>query len=611
MKFLQSLFFLITCIVMATSCQKEFSIENGGVQSAGTLKVDVTGECLPSTVHGIYKADSLLSSNSYIEVEINVTTPGTYLIKSDTVNGFSFKGFGAVNTTGLNVIRLNASGKPLTAGVHTFSIKYNSSICLVDVEVISASSPVAIYQMTGAPNTCSGAVTAGTYKVGVPLDATNTVTMSVFVNTPGAYTIAATPNNGMYFSASGVFTTTGSQTVVLTGSGTPVNGGATNILTGSGNSNCTFSITVTPAAGGTAAVYTLGGAPGNCTGIVLSGTFTAGVAMAATNTATVDVNVTTAGTYTVTTTAVNGVTFAKSGTFATTGTQTIVLTATGTPTASGPFNYPITGASTSCTFPVTYGTGAPPAVYTMAGAPGACTPATVGGTYTTGTALSASNTVIVQVNVTTIGAYNLTTNSVNGMTFSKSGTFSTTGLQSVTLTGSGTPVTAGINTLTPTIGTSSCTFNVTVVTGGGGTDIFTAKVNGVLVNFGEFAEGFYFNPNNLLITGSVAGASTEEMILDIDKTATVGTITTGTYVNTLAGSTTGGYILGASYTDQASVDWSPRSIFDPSPDPFTITITSISATRVVGTFSGTVRDNFGTGTNTKTITEGVFNLPIN
>ncbi|HMJ46407.1 MAG TPA: hypothetical protein VK498_03715, partial [Ferruginibacter sp.] len=249
MKFFQSFFLLIICFVLATSCQKEVSIENGGVQSAGTLKVDATGDCLPSSVHGIYKADSLLNSTSYMDVEINVTTPGTYLIKSDTVNGFSFKGFGSVNTPGLNLIRLNASGKPLTAGVHTFTIKYNATICLIDVTVISSTSNVAIYSMTGAPNTCSGAVANGTYKAGTPLGVSNTVTMSVNVITPGAYTIAATPNNGMFFSTSGVFTTTGTQTIILTGNGTPVTAGISNVIAGSGNSNCTFSITVAPATG--------------------------------------------------------------------------------------------------------------------------------------------------------------------------------------------------------------------------------------------------------------------------------------------------------------------------------------------------------------------------
>lgn len=462
MKIFQPIFLLIACIVLAISCQKEVSIENGGVPSAGTLKVDVSGDCLPSSVHGIYKADSTLNATSYIDVQINVTTPGTYNIKSDSVNGFSFKGFGAVSTPGLNTIRLNASGKPLVAGTNTFTIKYNGTICLVDVTVISSTSSVAIYSMTGAPNTCSGAIVNGSYTAGTPLDASNTVRMNVNVITSGAYTIAATPNNGMFFTTSGVFTTTGAQTITLIGNGTPAAAGAFNISAGSANSTCTFSITVAPAGGGTPASYTLGGAPGSCTGVVLNGTYAAGAVMTSANTATVNVNVTTSGTYTVSTTAVNGVTFSGIGTFATTGAQTVVLTATGTPTASGPFNFPITGGGNTCTFPITFVAGANQAVYTLSGAPGACTIATISGTYSSGTVLTAANTVTVQVNVTTIGSYNLSTNTVNGMTFAKSGTFTVLGIQPVVLAGTGTPLNTGIHTFTPVVGTSSCTFSVTV-----------------------------------------------------------------------------------------------------------------------------------------------------
>ena len=97
------------------------------------------------------------------------------------------------------------------------------------------------------------------------------------------------------------------------------------------------------------------------------------------------------------------------------------------------------------------------------------------------------------------------------------------------------------------------------------------------------------------------------MIIDITKTT--GTIGTGIYLNTLAASIAGMYILSASYTDPGSANWGPASIIG-TPDPFTIVITSITTTRLIGTFSGTIRDNGGSGTNTKAVTNGIFNVPV-
>ena len=71
-----------------------------------------------------------------------------------------------------------------------------------------------------------------------------------------------------------------------------------------------------------------------------------------------------------------------------------------------------------------------------------------------GTALGASNTVVLNVNITTAGSYNITTTAVNGMTFTWSGTLAL-GNQTITLTGSGTPTTAGANVIAVTAGSSN------------------------------------------------------------------------------------------------------------------------------------------------------------
>ena len=66
------------------------------------------------------------------------------------------------------------------------------------------------------------------------------------------------------------------------------------------------------------------------------------------------------------------------------------------------------------------------------------------------------------MNVTLIGTWSVTTApAVNGIIFSGTGTFATTGAQTIILTGSGTPTAAGTNTFTVTGGTGTCTFQCT------------------------------------------------------------------------------------------------------------------------------------------------------
>ena len=64
------LFFLVAGIVFA-SCQKEYSFENGF--ATGTLKLDSTGDCMPSLVSGTYKTDTSLNGTNYIDVQVNIS----------------------------------------------------------------------------------------------------------------------------------------------------------------------------------------------------------------------------------------------------------------------------------------------------------------------------------------------------------------------------------------------------------------------------------------------------------------------------------------------------------------------------------------------------------
>ena len=468
MKLLKSLALFLLAGLFLISCQKEYSEENsGGGSATGTLKADGSGECLPSSVQGIFMAGTALTATNFINVDVDFATAGSYLITTNIVNGYSFSGVGIVTEAGIQSVKLTGSGTPTTAGANTFTVSFGTSECDLVVDVLAAGTGAASFTLEGAPTTCTGATVAGVYKVNTPMTASNTATISVNVTTPGTYNITLPASNRVIFVGAGALPAAGLQTITLAANGSPTAAGTFDHTVTVGSSTCTFPVTTTAAGGGggtTAAVYTLGGAPNECTGAVLAGTYQQSVAMTTANKVTLNVNVTTAGTYTISTTTLNGVTFTGTGTFAATGAQTAVLTASGVPAAQGSFNFPATGVSgNSCSFSVTFTAPPPPAVFTLGGAPGDCSGATAAGTYAANTALGASNTITLSATVTTAGVYSVTTNTVNGMSFSANAVFTGTGTQTITLVGSGTPVAAGDFNFTATAGASTCTFSVTVV----------------------------------------------------------------------------------------------------------------------------------------------------
>ena len=105
--------------------------------------------------------------------------------------------------------------------------------------------PPAEFTFVGAPGTCTNATIGGTYEAGVALGPNNAATLAVDVTAPGSYTVTTGVNNGISFTSSGSFTTTGPQIIVLPGSGTPLTEGEFSFSPGT--AGCSFSITVAPA----------------------------------------------------------------------------------------------------------------------------------------------------------------------------------------------------------------------------------------------------------------------------------------------------------------------------------------------------------------------------
>ncbi len=135
MKIFKTLLFFIIISSAFTACQKELSFENT-TPSVGTLKSDNADNCLPSTVNGGFFVDTVLNAGNYIEVTVNVTTPGLYTILTDTLNGYYFKGTGAFASAGSNIVKLMGIGKPIASGTDIFHIIYLTDTCNVEINVL-------------------------------------------------------------------------------------------------------------------------------------------------------------------------------------------------------------------------------------------------------------------------------------------------------------------------------------------------------------------------------------------------------------------------------------------------------------------------------------------
>ncbi|MGZ3849615.1 MAG: hypothetical protein ACXVKI_10765 [Flavisolibacter sp.] len=231
-------------LVLFSSCQKEKSLETG-TPAQGSLQNDA-GDCLPKKVNGAYVAGQTLNDSNYLEVSVAILKPGRFSIFTDTLNGYSFGAQGSFSTTGTQTLRLKGRGKPLTEGDNAFTVFFDSSSCQVGVHVLAAGSSggTAVYSLDAGSGSCTGFTVSGAYTQGGPLTAANTVTLSVNVSTPGSWVVSTTSVTGFSFSGSGNFTSPGTQTIVLKGSGTPSATGLQTFMVGVGASSCSFGVTV-------------------------------------------------------------------------------------------------------------------------------------------------------------------------------------------------------------------------------------------------------------------------------------------------------------------------------------------------------------------------------
>ncbi|MFT3910333.1 MAG: carboxypeptidase-like regulatory domain-containing protein [Ferruginibacter sp.] len=192
------------------------------------------------------------NSTEYAYVIVDIMTPGSYSIQSDWAWGMSFSSSGIFPNVGSRNLWLYTSGAP--EGPGDFNIYMRSGSQAVISAVVNVEYPPSTIAATMdlvSGSACSSASITGSYQHGTALNATNTITLTVPVITTGQYYIYTQSENGIAFTASGNFSSTGNHTITLQGHGTPQSAGTTQYILhykpGPGNdtaiNGCPISIT--------------------------------------------------------------------------------------------------------------------------------------------------------------------------------------------------------------------------------------------------------------------------------------------------------------------------------------------------------------------------------
>ncbi|MCV9934638.1 hypothetical protein OIU80_20335 [Flavobacterium sp. LS1R47] len=393
-----------------------------------------TAQCAQIIANGTYKEGEALVPANYMTIPVTVTQPGTYTISASTTNGYYFNTNGTFPSAGSYILNLPGTGTPNKGYV----LGDNGDV--VSVILNGITTPCSPYIFVEKANVdfainCASISSHGDYFIGIPLTNDNKLTLDVNVTSIGFWSMSTNTVNGYSFSGTGKFTTTGLQTVELLGTGAPVASGlnsfnlSSNAETFVGASCSNIPLTVAPVG------YTI-----DCAVATQNGVYMQDVALSSTNKITLPVNVTATGQTTITTNTANGISF-TSGLIdlATLGEQNVTLVGLGKPIAGGTTDLIVSGTPGivgTCALKVVIA--GQPTTYTTN-----CSEITTSGTYAPGIAMNGANTMTVPVNVSYVGAYTINTNTVNGISFSATGTFVTTGAQNVVMTANGVPTSGG------------------------------------------------------------------------------------------------------------------------------------------------------------------------
>jgi hypothetical protein len=268
-----------------------------------------TINCTDGIEHiGVYIEKRVFNINNYLRVKINVASPGTYSITAmpRTSNGYYFSGSGVFPQAGTHDVLLSGAGTPTNPVTDEIDFVFNGNAqnCGYQLSILEGTPDFCIINARQIPST--------PWTIGqifntssAPSDLRYYAEVTLHVNKPGPYTIAASEQNGYDFMGTGqLYQASGynpngnfPQTVtvnipVVAGKQATANNPNTNTfqLTSTGQNLCQtlYPLTITLAE----IAFSV-----DCSGIVLNnfGTIMQGQAIPDASTITMQVTVTSAG----------------------------------------------------------------------------------------------------------------------------------------------------------------------------------------------------------------------------------------------------------------------------------------------------------------------------
>lgn len=266
MRYIKIFLLIFTGIILLNSCTKEYSyVSNGLKLPSGNWEFKDSSKSYIGTMDTAYISGNTGSKELHL---IGTSAVGnekfSIILYSDNFKAGTYKAslFQAAFTySGSKIIyRANQSTDEFIVTISTLTANFitgtfsgmaldstNNSKKIFNGKFKStfggaSSGPVSVGVLGDSSGNCKSMQVNGIYKQGVASTAANTVQVQVTVASIGNYAITTNPVNGIIFSASGNFSKTGVQTVLLTASGVPAFPGDQSFVVKYGNSQCAFTV---------------------------------------------------------------------------------------------------------------------------------------------------------------------------------------------------------------------------------------------------------------------------------------------------------------------------------------------------------------------------------
>jgi hypothetical protein len=129
-----------TLLLDSSLCDFEVSVVPAGGTSTGSCNANVSG---------IYTKDIPLGPGNTVTTQHNYTTAGTFIITTDTVNGYSFRDTLNVSTPGNQTITLKGQGTPAAVQTDNFTVRFgDGSTCGFPVTVVGQTALTDYFPLT-------------------------------------------------------------------------------------------------------------------------------------------------------------------------------------------------------------------------------------------------------------------------------------------------------------------------------------------------------------------------------------------------------------------------------------------------------------------------------